>query len=537
MQDKTVITEKIIESMKSIFSFSLARTNNATEAEDLSQEIIAELLSSADSLKDINAFYGWMWAVAKNIYGKYSRRRAKERNMRGNYEIDNFDDDNMTGGMNIFMPGRTNVDDELILKEDKNILRRELSLLTQKYREAVVKYYIEDKSCAQIADELSVTVETVKHLLFKARKILKEGMNMNREYGEKSYKPGVFRHDKWVEKFSEDIHEIDQLFQNRKMPGNILLSAYYTPLTMDEISMELGVAAPYLEDEIKILRHYNLLKQLQNGRYQTNIFIYTAACQEDIELKTKDLYKKYSLKLKSLVDGKISEVKELIFKDGGVSQNKLRWFTSHFILWQAACKNEAKIKFPRLDTGGTGFIWGNNHEYNQYSLGFWGIYGNSESDKYKGWIHASNYMLLENCQARSGNNQKNNDFMLAAANKKFDDFTPDEIAQYLQWEFIEKDGDSYKLSCPVMTKEQYDKLCGICSEAVDEICSELNETASVIVEVMKNHAPSAVQEQCKNLAIINSAFKNMAYTIENLCADGYLIIPTQHEFLTVYAVI
>ena len=254
MKDITVIRENIVNSMNSIFAFSLARTNNATEAEDLSQQIITELLSSANSLKDVNAFFGWMWSVAKNTYGKYSRQRAKERNMQSGYDLDFLDENNMSGGMNIFITERrSKVEDDMILKEDTSLLKRELSLLAYKYREAVVKYYIEDKSCAQIAEELSVTVETVKHLLFKARKILKEGINMAREYGEKSYNPGIFRFDKWVAEYSHDIHEIDRLFGTRKIPGNILLSAYYTPLTMDEISMELGVAAPYLEDEIKIL--------------------------------------------------------------------------------------------------------------------------------------------------------------------------------------------------------------------------------------------------------------------------------------------
>lgn len=148
MQDITAmqkIKENIVNSMNSIFAFSLARTNNAAEAEDLSQQIITELLSSAKSLKEINAFYGWMWSVAKNTYGKYSRQRSKERNMRSGYDIDLIDDYNMTGGMNVFISDKrdkSGVEDELILKEDTNLLKRELSLLAQKYREAVVKYYI-----------------------------------------------------------------------------------------------------------------------------------------------------------------------------------------------------------------------------------------------------------------------------------------------------------------------------------------------------------------------------------------------------------
>ena len=388
------IIEKITDSMKNIFSFSIARTRNATEAEDLSQQILTELLSSCRRLKDINAFYGWMWSVARNTYSKYIRLQNKEKD---NLELNGGDNDIYFNIADI----KSDVENDFILKEDINLLRRELSLLTRHYREAVVKYYLEDKTCAQISQELSVTVETVKHLLFKARKLLKEGINMTREYGEKSYNPGILRLDKWVMSGWELLQQITEMFEKRKLPGNILLSAYYTPLTMEEVSIELGVATPYLEDEIKILLNYNLLKQVKNGRYQTNIFIYTAVCQEDIILKTKDLYKKHAQKLSSIVDSKLSEVKNLIFKDADVSQNKLKWFISHFILWHAAIKYQNNLDFPTLHES-SGFLWGYNHDYSEYSHGFNGIYGKNDSERYDGWVHASNYKILEKTQVRIG---------------------------------------------------------------------------------------------------------------------------------------
>ena len=294
---------------------------------------------------------------------------------------------------------------------------------------------------------------------------------------------------------------------------------------------------PYLEDEIKILLRYNLLKQFQNGRYQTNIFIYTVACQEDIILKTKDLYKKHAQKLSLYVDGKMAEVKDLIFKTD-ISQNKLKWFISHFILWHAALKNQKDLDFPVLPDGGELYLWGMNHDYSDYPHGFNGIYGKSHSERYKGWVHCSNYKILEKCQVRpGGENQNYIEFLLAVANKRTEDFTPDEIAQYIQWNFIEKDGGTYKSLCPVMTQAQYDKLCEICSGEIDEMELILSEIIAAISEVMKNHAPASIQDQTKDIAQINSSFKNMAHIIQNLCDTGYLIIPAQHEFLTIYTVI
>lgn len=69
---------------------------------------------------------------------------------------------------------------------------RELSLLSKQYREIIVAYYFTGKSCSEISADLGISTEMVKYYLFKTRKILKEGIGMSREFGEKSYNPGTF---------------------------------------------------------------------------------------------------------------------------------------------------------------------------------------------------------------------------------------------------------------------------------------------------------------------------------------------------------
>ena len=390
MEKRKFITEKILDSMKSIFAFSRSRVSNATEAEDLSQQIITELLACADTLKDENAFYGWMWAVARNTYGKYIRAKKKEK-----YTLLENDD--------YISDSETDVEENLILKEDINILRREMSFLINKYREAVVKYYIEEKNCSQISEELSVTIETVKNLLFKARKILKEGMNMVREYGEKSYKPDIFRFNMWVSEDAwEKYNNLFGVYETRRLPGNILLATYYSPMTVEELSVELGVSAPYVEDELNIMLKSGLMKLLPKARYQANIFIYTDSCDREITAKTKNLYDDYSKKIMQYTNKILPVFKESIFKDSDIPQNTLKWFVTHFILWRASCKVQAEDDaMPLLPLGGRGYLWG--HNYDSYERRkFNGIYGKITSEHYKGWIHAANYKLLENYQVRIG---------------------------------------------------------------------------------------------------------------------------------------
>ena len=64
----------ITQYTKPIFGFALKRCRCLQDAEDLSQEILYELLKSAGNLRDGGAFYGFMWAVC-GIICTYSAAR------------------------------------------------------------------------------------------------------------------------------------------------------------------------------------------------------------------------------------------------------------------------------------------------------------------------------------------------------------------------------------------------------------------------------------------------------------------------------
>ena len=144
----------------------MARTSNEYEAEDLAQDILLDLTKSVQNIREDKAFYGFMWSVAKNVYKQwYRRKKLRQQECELTDDISNAE--NEIG--NLF-------DDN----SDIYILRRELSLLSKKYRRATILYYLENKSCSEISKLLSISESMVKYLLFKSRKILKNGLNMER---------------------------------------------------------------------------------------------------------------------------------------------------------------------------------------------------------------------------------------------------------------------------------------------------------------------------------------------------------------------
>lgn len=57
----------------------MARTDNQTDAEDLAQDILCEIIKSAPNIREENAFYGFMWSVAGNVYKQWYRKKLLKR--------------------------------------------------------------------------------------------------------------------------------------------------------------------------------------------------------------------------------------------------------------------------------------------------------------------------------------------------------------------------------------------------------------------------------------------------------------------------
>ena len=75
--EKQELDLKITEEARVIRSYCMARTSSPMEAEDLMQDIIVEIYKSAANIRNAEAFYGFMWAVAGNVYRQWCKTRAK----------------------------------------------------------------------------------------------------------------------------------------------------------------------------------------------------------------------------------------------------------------------------------------------------------------------------------------------------------------------------------------------------------------------------------------------------------------------------
>ncbi len=492
------------EHMKTVFGYAFSRLSNPNEAETLASDILYALLKSAPNLRDESKFYPFLWRIAENTFANYLRGKHPPSS-------DEFDESTTPDP----------VQEEILLREDLALLRRELSLLSEEYRRATVLYYIEDKSCAEIAQTLETSVEMVKYYLFRARKLLKEGMTMNRTFGEKSYNPQRFEIDFYGDHGGDD--NLYTLFQERKLPGNILVSAYYTPVTLQEMSMELGVATPYLEDEVNFLLSKHLLIR-KNGKYQTNITIFTDRCTEEIEEKIQPLLESTAKNFTETFDDAFCNRHGSKFVD----ENLLRW-QAYFLCIRLAMKNfeihfyEQYGLFPRDGVynylrGDSGIVWGRSSYATPSSNSIpriYGIYEGTSSDG-RGIVHAINFGQLINAQHYTGNDL---DQITCTAVGCFD-YLPDHCKIYQREIGYVTSDDQPNFA--VYTPEEFAELPTILSPGIRIIVDFFKQNLAVITRITTEHAPEHIRKTAKFTGAFVYQFTGIQHLTEILFRNGWL---------------
>ena len=273
MQESNAMRDRLLSEfaehyMEKLFYFCLKKTGGHAEAEDLTQDIALQIITALNKGTIPTSFSAWIWQIARNRYATWATEKHNRNESQAGYDIGDYE---------IADESETTLD-EMIHTEQMALLRRELAFIKSDYRNIVVAYYIENKSVREIASLLSLSETAVKQRLHRARILLKEGMDMAREFGKLSYNPEnvAFVMNGMVGKSGEPWNYI-----SRSLCKNILLAAYRTPSTAEELAMEVGVALPYMEEELSALVKATLMKKNGN-RCETNIFIVSAEAQEKI---------------------------------------------------------------------------------------------------------------------------------------------------------------------------------------------------------------------------------------------------------------
>lgn len=492
--------ERITEVSTTLFAWCCARTDTLADAEDLSQDVLLALLESTPRLRDERAFYGFMWSVANHVYAKWLRKRRRHRET----------------------PLRDATDERdpfasLDEADDVALLRRELALLGRQCRRATVLYYLDGLSCAEIADSLDVSESMVKYLLFKARKTLKEGIYMERFPGTLSYRPREF--------FACYVGEGPNAFWNlmsRLIPQNILAACYLTPLTPEQISLEIGVPLPYLEGEIAELTNRRML--LREGRkYRAGILLISADCIRETAAKNAPLYQTVAERVASFLDLALGAFRAVGFR-GDFSDDTLRWQLATLVFRQAQdfSGDRPDIPMPETAWGDRAFLslqektdvhamrvaFSAMKSRQGDQLLFYDVLPKPHGDHRDLWSRPRSVDLL--CEIIRGQTpESDGDRELAE--------------ELVRLDYLRRDGGALTPTMPVFTEETFGAATALAADFVREELAEtlfaLDDTAE---HILREHSPKYLHGQIPGVVLADRVVHAVDAPLERMLAMGAL---------------
>ena len=285
----TLMEQYAADYMEKVYYFCLRKCGDPFEAEDLASEITYEIMAALRKGILPQSFAAWVWRIARNRYSRWADAKNRRSQLISGDELPEE-------------PGILDEDDGTD-PERLNTLRRELAFIREDYRRVLLAHYIEDRSVQDIADSLGVPRGTVLTRLHRARKHMKEGMNMAREFGVRSYKPEEIE-------FVNNCSSFGAFGQpwrilNHPLYQNIFLEVYDTPETAEELAIALGVALPYMQSELDFLVRETFLSTVETTagvKYRTAFPIVSREAWQACNKRQVELQDEMADLLETLVD-------------------------------------------------------------------------------------------------------------------------------------------------------------------------------------------------------------------------------------------
>ena len=144
-----------------VYAVALKKMRNATEAQELTQEVFVHAMRKLAQIRDVRSFPGWIKTIAKRMAINRLTRRGPIQKVE-----DGFLDNTAAAGVTPL--------ENLIQAEQAGELHRALDLLKPVDRATLVAFYLRGRTLIQMGREFEVPIGTIKRRLHVARNRLKE---------------------------------------------------------------------------------------------------------------------------------------------------------------------------------------------------------------------------------------------------------------------------------------------------------------------------------------------------------------------------
>lgn len=150
-----------------IFKWSLSKARNMHDAEDLTQEIIYQILKTFSKDLAIIDKEKYIWKIA---YYTWCNRALQYKEQKNIALIDKDVLDNVKDN-------KINIEQSIELEETINILKNIMSKFSNRMQKCLKIYYFEHFTIKEIGLQLNIKESLVKYYLYAARKKIRSELN------------------------------------------------------------------------------------------------------------------------------------------------------------------------------------------------------------------------------------------------------------------------------------------------------------------------------------------------------------------------
>lgn len=151
-----------------VYSMALRLVRDRTEAEDMAQEAFLRIYRGLPGFRGEAAFLTWMTRVSLNTFQRYLKRLPRQEA----HPVPAEDDD-LVGEIGGPSSGpAADPESRAMAAQEAGRMRRLVADLPSPFREAVVLFYLQDRSVGEAAGMLGVSIGTLKSRLFRGREML-----------------------------------------------------------------------------------------------------------------------------------------------------------------------------------------------------------------------------------------------------------------------------------------------------------------------------------------------------------------------------
>ena len=164
--DQVAFTYLLDHYWNEVYGFMLKRTENETDAEDITIETFSKAFDKIATYNPEYQFNTWLIAIAKNVHIDLLRKRKSSLFV----EISDEDDQQ---AYNI-ADTSPSAEDELITEQNLSRLLQYIKELKPDYQEIIQLRYFQELSYQEISEHLNEPLSNVKIKLLRAKKLLAE---------------------------------------------------------------------------------------------------------------------------------------------------------------------------------------------------------------------------------------------------------------------------------------------------------------------------------------------------------------------------